>query len=162
MPGEDRSVGRVLGIDVGEKRIGIAVSDPLGKVAGNMMTLTRSTEATDLAQLGDLVRDREVTAIVVGLPRRTDGSEGPEARLVMRFAAKLERAAGVPVVLWDERYTTAQAEKLLVSAGVRREKRRLVVDKVAAGVILQSYLDRSAVDRSAGRGGTLGDGASDE
>ncbi|MBC7104825.1 MAG: Holliday junction resolvase RuvX [Firmicutes bacterium] len=132
---------RILGLDVGDKRIGVAVSDPLGVTARGVAVIRREDEERDLERLGRLARELGVGRVVVGLPRRTDGTLGSAARAVGEFAARLERALGIPVVLWDERFTSAAAERLLVSADVRRARRRRVIDKVAAALILQNYLE---------------------
>jgi putative Holliday junction resolvase len=132
---------RILGLDVGDKRIGVAVSDPLGMTAQGVTVIRREDPERDLERLGRLARELGVGQVVVGLPRRTDGTLGAEARVVGDFAARLERVLGIPVVLWDERFTSAAAEKLLVSADVRRARRRRVIDKVAAALILQNYLE---------------------
>lgn len=132
---------RILGLDVGDKRIGVAVSDPLGMTAQGVTVIRREDPERDLERLGRLARELGVRQVVVGLPRRTDGTLGTEARVVGDFAARLERVLGIPVVLWDERFTSAAAEKLLVSADVRRARRRRVIDKVAAALILQNYLE---------------------
>ncbi len=132
---------RILGLDVGDKRIGVAVSDPLGMTAQGVTVIRREDPERDLERLGRLARELGVGQVVVGLPRRTDGTLGTEARVVGDFAARLERVLGIPVVLWDERFTSAAAEKLLVSADVRRARRRRVIDKVAAALILQNYLE---------------------
>lgn len=132
---------RILGLDVGDKRIGVAVSDPLGMTAQGVTVIRREDPERDLERLGRLARELGVGQVVVGLPRRTDGTLGTAARVVGDFAARLERVLGIPVVLWDERFTSAAAEKLLVSADVRRARRRRVIDKVAAALILQNYLE---------------------
>lgn len=132
---------RILGLDVGDKRIGVAVSDPLGMTAQGVTVIRREDPERDLERLGRLARELGVGQVVVGLPRRTDGTLGTAARVVGDFAARLERVLGIPVVLWDERFTSAAAEKLLVSADVRRARRKRVIDKVAAALILQNYLE---------------------
>jgi putative Holliday junction resolvase len=132
---------RILGLDVGDKRIGVAVSDPLGMTAQGVTVIRREGEERDLERLGRLARELGVGQVVVGLPRRTDGTLGTAARVVGDFAARLERVLGIPVVLWDERFTSAAAEKLLVSADVGRARRKRVIDQVAAALILQNYLE---------------------
>lgn len=132
---------RVLGLDVGEKTIGVAVSDLMGWTAQGITVLRRTSLKKDLAALKDLVKEYEVDIFVLGLPRRTDGSYGPEAEKIYQFAAILEREFALPVEYWDERFSTVSAERILLEGDVSRAKRRQVIDKVAAVVILQAYLD---------------------
>ena len=132
---------RVRGLDVGEKTIGVAVSDPLGITAQGLEVIRRSTLDQDLQQLVGLVRPTR-WRIVVGMPRRTDGSYGPEAEKVELFAKALQKAVSVPVKFWDERFSTVTAQRILLEGDVSRAKRRQVVDKVAASIILQAYLDQ--------------------
>jgi putative Holliday junction resolvase len=140
--------GRVLAIDLGQARLGLAVSDPLGITAQPLGTVERSASPRiDLARIAALVAEREVTTVVVGLPLQMSGKEGLQAAGAREFAARLAArlARGVDVRLWDERLTTVEAERLLVAADVRRSRRKHVVDTVAAVLILQSFLDaRSA------------------
>ncbi|NLM70018.1 MAG: Holliday junction resolvase RuvX [Firmicutes bacterium] len=133
---------RVLGLDVGEKTVGVAVSDPLGLTAQGVEVIRRSTIQQDLQRLTELVNKYQVEQIIVGMPRRTDGSYGPEAEKVREFAQQLAETISVPIEFWDERFSTAAAERILLEGDVSRAKRRKVVDKVAASVILQGYLDR--------------------
>jgi len=133
---------RVLGLDVGEKTIGVAVSDPLGITAQGLQVIRRSALEQDLQQLAKLVESYSVEQIVVGMPRRTDGSYGPEAAKVEQFAKALQEAVSVPIRFWDERFSTVTAQRILLEGDVSRAKRRQVVDKVAASVILQAYLDQ--------------------
>lgn len=137
------AVSRVLGIDLGERRIGLAVSDELGLVAQGLPTLSRLSFEEDVAALGGIIRKYEVQEVVIGCPRNMDGTWGEEAEKASAFAQELERAFGVRTVLWDERLTTRAAERLLIEASVRRRKRRQVVDQVAAVLILQGFLDAS-------------------
>lgn len=137
-------MARVLGIDVGEATLGLAVSDPLGVTAQGLPTLGRRGPSRDLAALARVIQDLEVTEIVVGYPKNMDGSVGPAAEGALAFARRLEAAFSLPVRLWDERLTTRAAERMLIDAGVRRRKRREVVDQVAAALILQGYLDSGA------------------
>ncbi len=136
---------RTLAVDVGEKRVGIAVSDEGGKVALPLDTLVRSDSLEDdLDQIAEIAQSREAERIVVGLPTSLSGRPGPAAQRMAEFAAALREATPVEVVLWDERLTTIIAEKAMRNADVRRPKRRQHIDEVAAAVILQSYLDRKA------------------
>ena len=132
---------RLLGLDVGDKTIGMALSDESATLATGLDTLRRSGLQRDLRELAELARDREVSSVVVGLPRSLNGSEGPQARKVLAFVEALKRAVEVPVVTWDERFTTVAAENALIEGGVSRARRKGLVDKVAAVLILQSYLD---------------------
>lgn len=132
---------RILGLDVGERTIGVAVSDGLGLTAQGVTVIRRRDLQADLEELGRLVQEYSVGKIVVGVPRRTDGSYGPEAEKVRAFARKLEGEFNLPVEYWDERFSTAAAERILLEGDVSRAKRKQVIDKVAAAVILQAYLD---------------------
>ncbi|MBO8141454.1 MAG: Holliday junction resolvase RuvX [Firmicutes bacterium] len=134
--------GRTLGIDVGRRRIGVALTDELGVTAQGLSVLARQGTDADVQAVADLARRHGCSSIVVGLPRRTDGRLGPEAQQVQAFGARLAEVTGMPVIYWDERFSTAAAEKALIEAGMRRARRRGVVDQVAASLILQSYLDR--------------------
>ena len=131
---------RIMGIDIGERRIGVALSDPLGVTAQPVEVIDRRT-VEPLSRLKELAAQYRPEKVVFGLPRRTDGSLGTEAEKAAAFAREVATALSVPAVPWDERLTTRQAERVLISADVRRAKRRKVVDKVAAVLILQGYLD---------------------
>jgi len=135
------SVERTLALDLGDRRIGLALSDALGWTAGPLPSLTRIGWKKDLSALRSLIGEHEVRRIVVGLPIRMDGTEGERARLTHEFIERLRRAVPIPVETWDERLTTVEAERTLIQAEVRREKRRQVVDSMAASLILQGYLD---------------------
>jgi len=131
---------RLLGLDLGSKRIGVAVSDEMGWTAQGLTVLNRHGGQRDLENIARLVKEQEVGEIVLGLPLNMDGSEGDQARRAREFAGKLEEHLGLPVHLWDERLTTWEAEGILKEAGVDGRKRKQVVDKVAATLILKSYL----------------------
>ncbi|WP_461370970.1 Holliday junction resolvase RuvX [Candidatus Darwinibacter acetoxidans] len=133
---------RILGLDVGEKTIGVAVSDLMGWTAQPVQVVRRKSLTEDLAALRLLVEEYAVDRFVLGLPRRTDGSYGPEVEKIYLFAAELEREFGLPVEYWDERFSTVAAQRILLEGDVSRAKRRKVIDKLAAAVILQAYLDR--------------------
>jgi len=133
--------GRILGLDYGERRIGLALSDPLRLTAGALLTLTRESRARDLAALRAVVEEHEVRRIVVGLPLAMNGTRTAMTVKAEEFAGAVGRATGVPVETWDERLTTAQATRTLIEGEVRRERRREVIDQVAAVILLQSYLD---------------------
>jgi len=129
---------RIMALDVGEKTVGVAVSDPLLIAATPRETLRRDGRELDL--LVEWVAREEVGEVVVGLPYSLDGSLGATARLVEGFAEELRKRLAAPVILWDERLTTAEAEKFLISTGASRAKRRKAVDQIAAALLLQSYL----------------------
>ncbi|MEW5921982.1 MAG: Holliday junction resolvase RuvX [Bacillota bacterium] len=131
---------RIMALDVGEKNIGVAVSDPLGITAQGLKVMRRSNIKKDLVQLRELVKEYDVAKIVVGYPLNMDGSPGNKAREIMNFKDKLAQAIPLPVVVWDERLTTVSAQRTLLEAGVRRSDRKKVVDKVAAVMILENYL----------------------
>lgn len=143
-------LGRVLGVDVGERRIGLALSDPLGWTAQPLTTLVRAGEAETLEALKSLCLRLDVERIVVGLPRTLRGELGPQARRVEAFARALAGATGLPVVFEDERLTTVEAERAMLEADLSRRRRRQAVDRTAAALILQSYLERR---RAAGASG---------
>ena len=133
---------RALGIDLGSKRIGVAVSDISGTVASELTTVHRSrSRRHDLRELARLVRDEEATVVVVGLPLSLDGTEGPAARAAIKETEQLATVVDVPVEMHDERFTTVTAERGLMEAGLDARRRRDVVDKVAAAVMLQAWLD---------------------
>lgn len=132
---------RILALDHGTKRIGIAVSDELKMIAQPLEYILAEPSANLLARLKELIRDKEVELILVGMPRNMDGSYGPAAQKVQEFVTTLKGALTVPIKLWDERLTSAQANRLLIQGNVRRDKRKEKVDKMAAAILLQSYLD---------------------
>jgi putative Holliday junction resolvase len=134
-------VARILAVDYGEKRIGLAVSDELGITASPLMTLARRSDDETVRQIAKLVSKLRVTQIVVGLPRRTDAQEGEMERKVKAFAEKLRQAVSVPVVLFDERFTTRIAEQVLLEADLSRRKRKQFRDRLAAVILLQSFLE---------------------
>jgi putative Holliday junction resolvase len=133
---------RILAVDPGSKRVGLALSDPSGTIAQALATVPAEPKASLPTRLADIARAREAERIVVGLPRRLDGTLGPEARSAEKLASELRRSSGLPVDLVDERMTTAAAERAMIEGGVRREQRRRDIDRVAATILLQSHLDR--------------------
>jgi len=141
---------KVLGLDVGEKRIGVAVSDALGLIAQGITVLQRRDLEYDLRQLQRLVKETDVSQVVVGIPKNMDGSLGEGAKMVLLFVEQMRDDLAIPVILWDERWTTTQATRVLVEADLSRKKRRKVVDKLAAVLILQNYLDSGMHDTSGG------------
>ncbi len=132
---------RVIGLDVGDKRIGIAVSDPTGFLASAERVLKRVSIAKDLAALAAMVQGYEAEAIIVGLPLHLSGRSGTQAESVQNFIERLKPLITVPVVFWDERLSTKGARVLLLEAGMRAAQRSARIDAAAAAVILQSYLD---------------------
>ena len=132
---------RILAIDHGSKRMGIAVSDELKMIAQPLEFVPAHPLDGFLARLNGLIRDKEVELILVGMPRNMDGSYGPAAQKVQEFVAALKGAVSVPIKTWDERLTSAQANRLLIQGNVRRDKRKEKVDAMAAAILLQSYLD---------------------
>ncbi len=130
-----------MALDVGEARVGVAISDALGFSAQPIATIRRAGIARDLTKVADLARQHEVTTIVVGLPLRLDGEAGPAAASILRFVERLQRKVGIPVVTFDERFSTVQAERALLEGNVSRRRRRDAVDRIAAAIILQAYLD---------------------
>lgn len=142
--------GRILAIDFGSRRVGLAVSDPLGLLAHGRETLLYKSRQDLLEQLRAMVEAEEVVEIVIGLPRRMDGSDGEMAEHVRRFAKQLANNVAVPVVLWDERFTSRQAERVLMARGVQFSRRKSEVDRLAAVFILQSYLDNLAARKASG------------
>lgn len=153
-PHKYRTGVRVLGIDLGARRIGVAVSDSSGTVATPLTVIHRSrSRRNDHEAIARLVRDEEAVAVVVGLPLNMDGSRGPAARAAVIEAEVLGTVVDVPVHLHDERLTTVTAERALREGGVRGKDRRSVVDKVAAAVLLQGWLDAHGDRRDSGGGG---------
>lgn len=134
---------RVLAVDPGTKRVGVAVSDPTGTIAQPLLTLSAEPRHTLARRLAGIAAERDAERIVVGLPRRLDGRYGPEAKEARSLGDELRRESGLPVEMIDERLTTAQAEKAMVGGGVRRERRKASIDQVAATLLLQSHLDRN-------------------
>ena len=132
---------RILGLDYGSRRIGVAVSDPLGLTAQPLPALPREGDRKDIAAIGRLAAGMEVTAVVVGLPLLLNGDEGPQAARARAFGERLSAELSLPVTMWDERLTTVQSERHLVDSGVRRERRKEIRDSLSAMFLLQSFLD---------------------
>ena len=142
--GNDRcmtQVGRILALDVGSRRIGVAVSDPLGITAQGLDTIQRQNKRRDFGALRRLLEKYEVREIVVGLPLRLSGEEGTQSEKMRRFAGELQSYFGVTVHLWDERWTSTEANRLLREAELSIEKRGKAVDRMAAVLILQSWME---------------------
>lgn len=142
--GQNVAGGRILGLDVGARRIGIAVSDPLGLTAQGLATLERRNRRHDLNELRKLLNQHEVREIVVGNPLRMSGGIGAQAEKMAGFAGLLQQTFSIPVHLWDERLSTAEAHRLLDETGIRDSRRKEVIDRMAAVLILQSFLDARA------------------
>ncbi|WP_100372007.1 Holliday junction resolvase RuvX [Bacillus sp. FJAT-45037] len=138
---------RALGLDLGTKTVGIAVSDALGWTAQGLETLRRNAEEpeSDFVKIAQIAKEYEVTTIVIGLPKNMNGSIGPSGERSQEFADTLKKHHDCEMVMWDERLTTVAAERMLVSADVSRKKRKKVIDKMAAVMILQGYLDRKSM-----------------
>ena len=132
---------RILALDLGKKRIGLAISDPLGITAQGLPNLVRARKRADLAALEQLVRERQVCLILMGNPINMRGDEGRQSAWVREFAEALEKRTGLPVKLWDERLTSVEANRVLRSSGISIEKRAAAVDRLSAVILLQSYLD---------------------
>jgi putative Holliday junction resolvase len=132
---------RILGLDYGEKRIGVAVCDELGLTAQGLSTIIRKNKKHDWEILENLVKTYKVDKIVVGYPIKIDGSEGIQCEKVNRFVSLLEKTFALPIIKWQETLSTKEAEGILIESGVRWEKRKKIVDKLAACLILQGYLD---------------------
>lgn len=135
---------RIMGLDFGSKTVGVAVSDPLGITAQGIETIARKEEnklRQTYARIEELVKEYEIETIVLGYPKNMNNSIGERAEKTEEFKENLERRTGIAVVLWDERLTTIAANRTLMESGVRRENRKEVIDKVAASLILQGYLD---------------------
>lgn len=132
----------LLGLDLGTKTIGVAVSDPLLSVASPFLTIRRTKFTADAAALLDICAGRAIGGLVLGLPRNMDGTEGPRCQSTRAFARNLERLTDLPITFWDERLSTVAAERALLEADTSRKRRAEVIDHVAAGYILQGALDR--------------------
>lgn len=141
----ENSFMRILSLDVGEKRIGMAISDVLGLIAQQLETFIRSNEADDFSRIKDIIKKREVSEIVVGFPLNMDGTEGPKTAEINKFIESLKKECSVPIKTWDERLTTREADRILRAADVSRKKRKKLDDKLAAQLILQSYLDSRGI-----------------
>ena len=133
---------RIMAIDYGDAHTGVALSDPTGFLTGATTTIHSRRAEVVLEELARLVREYQVTELVMGFPRNMDGTEGPRAQLYRDFAQRVEEATGLRPTLWDERRTTVDAHRILFEAGKNAKKRKKTVDAVAASLILEGYLDR--------------------
>ncbi|MFE8703270.1 Holliday junction resolvase RuvX [Cytobacillus sp. FJAT-54145] len=134
---------RIMGLDVGSKTVGVALSDAFGWTAQGLETIRINEEEKvfGFEQIGKIIKEHEVSKIVVGMPKNMNGTIGPRAEASQEYAKQLEELFGLPVILWDERLTTMAAERVLLEADVSRKKRKKVIDKMAAAMILQGFLD---------------------
>ena len=134
--------GRIMGLDIGDKTIGVAVSDLMGLTAQGVKTVKRVGKKKDIEALKEIIKERQDNKIVSGLPKNMNGTLGPQGEKVIKFCELLEEETGIKIEYWDERLSTVAAEKTLIQGNVRRENRKCVIDMVAAVIILQGYLDR--------------------
>ena len=137
-----------MGLDYGTKTVGVAISDPLGFTAQGIETIDRKEEnklRKTLARIEELTKEYQVETIVLGLPKNMNNTLGERAEKTLEFKEMLERRTGLPVVMWDERLTTVEAERTLIESSVRRENRKKYIDKIAAVIILQGYLDSLSI-----------------
>lgn len=134
--------GRIMGLDVGDKTIGVAASDLMGLTAQGVKTVRRVGKKKDIEALKEIIAERQVNKIVSGLPKNMNGTLGPQGEKVIKFCDLLQEQTGIKVEYWDERLSTVAAERTLIEGNVRRENRKSVIDMVAAVIILQGYLDR--------------------
>jgi putative Holliday junction resolvase len=141
---ENTGKGRILALDLGKKRIGLALSDPLGITAQGLPTLERTNIREDMANLANLIAERGVTLLLMGNPLHMSGDAGRQAAYVREFAERLAAHTGVPLKYWDERLTTVEAHRVLRSSGIGIEKRARAIDKLSAVILLESYLDSGA------------------
>ncbi|HKN87799.1 MAG TPA: Holliday junction resolvase RuvX [Nitrospiraceae bacterium] len=138
---------RILALDPGTKRIGVALSDEMGWIAQPLETFERRSITADLTHIRHLVHEHEVDRVILGMPFRLDGSVGPAAEQVGQFKVMLEGVLTVPIIPWDERLTSKSAEAILIEANVSRRKRKGAVDRVAAAILLQSYLESLSAEK---------------
>lgn len=136
-------MNRIMGLDVGDKTVGVAVSDPLGITAQGVTTIRRIGIKKDLEALENIIDEYNVNKIVVGLPKNMNNTIGPQGEKVLKFVKKMENKFKMDIILQDERLTTVSAERVLIEGDVSRKKRKEVIDKVAATYILQAYLDKN-------------------
>lgn len=132
---------RIMGLDMGTKNIGVALSDESGTIAQGKEVIRRTSDAAAIARISQILEEFNIKEIVLGLPINMDGTAGERAEDSVKFAEELEQRTGLSVKLWDERLSTKEVEDVMVRASVRRSRRKKLVDKLAAQIILQSYLD---------------------
>ena len=137
------SYQRVMGLDVGDMTIGVSISDPFLLMAQGLKTIRRTTLEEDIKEINNIIQDRNIFKIVVGLPLNMNNSIGPQAEKVLNFVDFLKQKFNIPIILEDERLSTVSAEKMLIENNIRRNKRKKIIDTVASTYILQVYLDRN-------------------
>ncbi len=138
---------RILALDVGEKNIGLAISDKLGLIAQGLPTLRHQTKDEDISAIANILKVHHITEVLVGIPVNLDGSLGKKAQEVAVFLEDLKKKITLPIKVWDERFTSVQAEKVLLEAGLSRKKRKRKIDQLAARLILQNYLDAKVISK---------------
>jgi putative holliday junction resolvase len=138
----DKRIMRIMGLDVGSRTIGVAISDELGITAQGLKTISRKSSQDDLEELTRIIHQFEVEKLVVGLPRNMDGTLGKQAEIIFKWIKSVQARLSLPIVTWDERLSTVGATKILLEADLSRKKRKGVIDKIAAVLILQGYLDQ--------------------
>lgn len=134
---------RIMGLDIGDKTIGVSVSDLMGITAQPIKTIKRVSKKKDIEELKNIIKEKEVTKIVSGLPKNMNGTLGPQGEKVIKFCELLESETNMKVEYWDERLSTVYAERSLIEGDISRSKRKKVIDMLAAVVVLQGYLDRN-------------------
>ena len=134
--------GRIMGLDIGDKTIGVAVSDLMGLTAQGVTTIKRVGKKKDIEAIKQIIAEKQVNKIVSGLPKNMNGTVGPQGEKVQKFCELLKEETNLPIEFWDERLSTVAAERSLIEGNVRRENRKKVIDMLAAVIILQGYLDR--------------------
>ena len=133
--------GRIMGLDIGDKTIGVAVSDIMGITAQGVKTIRRESKKIDIEELKNIIKERQVNKIVSGLPKNMNGTLGPQGEKVLKLCELIKEETGLEIDFWDERLTTVAAERSLIEGDVSRKKRKKVIDMLAAVIILQGYLD---------------------
>lgn len=133
--------GRIMGLDIGDKTIGVAVSDLMGMTAQGVKTIKRTSKKNDIEEIKNIIKEKQVDKIVSGLPKNMNGTIGPQGERVQKFCELIKEETGLEIEFWDERLTTVAAERSLLEADVSRQKRKKVIDMLAAVIILQGYLD---------------------
>lgn len=133
--------GRIMGLDIGDKTIGVAVSDLMGMTAQGIKTIKRTSKKNDIEEIKQIIKEKQVNLIVSGLPKNMNGTVGPQGEKVQKFCELIKEETGLEIEFWDERLTTVAAEKTLITADISRKKRKNVIDMMAAVLILQGYLD---------------------
>lgn len=136
---------RILGLDVGDKNIGVAISDGLGWTAQGLPNIKVQGQGQVSIALGEIIKENQITEVVVGMPLNMNGTSGPAAQKVANFIEELKKQISIPIKIWDERLSSLQAEKIMIAADLSRKKRKKRIDRLAAQLILQSYLDAKNV-----------------